>query len=403
MAVVRARHISDLLQVHAEDLAFLWGQRREALVSHKHTLREFTELNERIEAHVQGLLVAAPPALVAMLQLQLAAPDRNEAFAAACALLRLNESSATHSVVVEFSRASGPTLAGLRDALSFAPHTLFAAEMQSALDQAKPITAVSAAAVLANHRLLDGQSPRLALLLEDADPSVCELAWRAAAVADAAAKQSTPKRKFKHALAHAAPAVRSAGWAAAAWSGQARAMPLLRQVAAGGDAVALHWLSVLGSDEDAPLLQKAALAMDDAAARCALLARYGHPSALNALVRWMDPSDVPLAVAAGDAFTRITGADIRGQRTTLPVPDDADEFTREMAPDVWLPDPGKARALLEQQSAQWSAGGRWCNGVRLDGEVARDVLTGLDFEARWDVAARAAMTGCRVSAPAPIH
>ncbi len=403
MAVARARHITDLLQVHAEDLAFLWGQRREALVSPKHTLREFTELNERIEAHVQGLLVAEPAALVAMLQPQLAAPDRDEAFAAACALLRLNESSATHSVVVEFSRASGPTLAGLRDALSFAPHTLFAAEMQSALDQAKPITAVSAAAVLANHRLLDSQSPRLALLLEDADPSVCELAWRAAAVADATAKHGTPKRQFKHALAHAAPAVRSAGWAAAAWSGQAHAMPLLRQVAAGGDAVALHWLAVLGSDEDAPLLQKAALAMDDAATRCALLARYGHPSALNALVRWMDPADVTLAVAAGDAFTRITGADIRGQRTTLPVPEDADEFTREMAPEVWLPDAGKARALMGQHGAEWAGGSRWCKGLRLDGETIGEILTQLDFEARWDAAARAAMEGWRLSAPAPVH
>ncbi len=403
MAVARARHITGLLQVHAEDLAFLWGQRREALGSRKHSLREFAELNERIEAHVQGLLVAAPPALDAMLQPQLAAPDRDEAFAAAFALLRLNESSAAHSVVVEFTRASGATLAGLRDALGFAPHALFATEMQTALDQAKPVTAVAAAVVLANHRLLDGPSPRLALLLGDADPAVCEWAWRAAAVADATAKHGAPKRQFKHALAHAAPAVRSAGWAAAAWSGQARAVPLLRQVAAGGDAVALHWLAVLGSDEDAPLLQKAALAMDDAAARCALLARFGHPSALNALLRWMDPANVPLAVAAGEAFTRITGADIRGQRSTLPVPADADEFTRDMAPDVWLPDAAKARGLMERHGAEWARGSRWCAGVQLDGQLTREVLATLDFEARWDAAARAALAGHRLSTPAPIQ
>lgn len=403
MAVARARHMSDLLQVHAEDLAFLWGQRREALGSRKHSLREFAELNERIEAHVQGLLVAAPPALVAMLQPRLAVPDRDAAFAAACALLRLNESSATHAVVIEFSRASGPTLAGLRDALGFAPHALFAAEMQAALNQAKPVTAVAAAVVLANHRLLNSQSPRLALLLEDADPSVCEWAWRATAVADATAKQGTPKRQFKHALGHAVPAVRSAGWAAAAWSGQARAMPLLRQVAAGGDAVALHWLAVLGGDEDAPLLQKAALAMADPAARCALLARFGHPSALNALLRWMDPVDVPLAAAAGEALTRITGIDVRGERTQLPVPDDADDFTREMSPDVWLPDPAKAREVLQRHADHWGQNGRWCQGVRLDGEIGADVLASLDLESRWDVAARAALAGRPVSAPPPIY
>ena len=403
MTVARARHIADLLQVHAEDLAFVWSQRREALASRKHTPREFGELNERIEAHVQGLLVAAPATLITLMQAQLATPDRDDAFAAAYGLLRLAEPESTHAVVVEFSRAAGPALAGLRDALSVAPHALFATEIQSALDQAKPITAVSAAVVLANHRLLDSHSARLAVLLEDPDPSVREWAWRAAAVADAAAKQGSPKRQYKHALAHAAPAVRSAGWAAVAWSGQARAMPLLRQFAAEGDVVALQWLSVLGHDEDAPLLQKGALAMADPAARCALLARFGHPSALNALLRWMDPVDVPLAAAAGDAFTRITGADIRGRRSTLPVPDDADEFSREMAPDVWLPDAAKAKALMDRHGAAWAGGHRWCNGVQVDGEVDRELLKQMDFEARWDVAARAAMSGRPVSAPAPIH
>lgn len=403
MAVARARHIADLLQVHAEDLAFLWGQRREALISPRHTLREFGELNERLEAHVQGLLVAGPTALVAMLQPQLAAPDRDESFAVAYALLRLGEAASTHAVVVEFSRANGPTQAGLCDALSLAPHALFAAEMQSALDQAKPITAASAAVALANHRLLAADSPRLAQMLEDGDAAVCELAWRTLPIADAGATRPAPKRPFKHALAHAAPAVRNAAWAAAAWSGQARAMPLLRQMAAEGDVVALHWLAVLGGDEDAALLQRAALAIDDATARGALLARYGNPSALNALVHWMDGADFALAVASRETFTRITGADIRGQRKTLPVPDDADAFTREMAADVWLPDVAKARALMERHSAEWAAGSRWCNGVRVDGEVARDVLTTLDLEARWDVAARAALAGRPVSAPAPIH
>ncbi len=403
MAGARVRHIADLLQVHVEDLAFLWGQRREALGSRKHSLREYGELNERIEAHVQGLLVAAPEALVAWLQPQLAGADRDEVFAAAYALLRLPEAASTHAVVVEFSRAAGPALAGLRDALSLAPDTLFAAEMQSALDQAKPVTAVAAAVVLANHRLLDGQSPRLARLLEDPDAAVCALAWRVATVADAATPLSAPKRPFNHALMHLAPAVRAAGWAAAAWSGQARAMPLLRQLAASGDTPALHWLAVLGGEEDVALLQKATLEMPDVVERCALLARFGHPSALNALLHWMGGDDMALAVAAGEAFARITGAEIRGARRLQPLPEDADDFTREMAPEVWMPDVPKARALLERHAAEWAAGLRWCKGVRVDGEVSREALTSFDLEARWDVAARAALAGRPVSAPAPIH
>jgi hypothetical protein len=127
-----------------------------------------------------------------------------------------------------------------------------------------------------------------------------------------------------------------------------------------------------------------------------LLARFGHPSALNALLHWMAGDDIALAAAAGEAFTRMTGAEVRGKRQQVPVPDDADEFAREMAPDLWLPDVPKARALMERHGAEWAAGARWCNGLRLDGEVSRDLLTQLDLEARWEVAARAALAGRRV-------
>jgi hypothetical protein len=84
------------------------------------------------------------------------------------------------------------------------------------------------------------------------------------------------------------------------------------------------------------------------------------------------------------------------------VPDDADDFTREMAPDVWMPDIDKARAVVDRRADEWSIGVHWCQGRRLDGEVSREVLVQLDLEARWDVAARAAFAGRPISAPPPI-
>ncbi len=405
MPAARKRFIADLLQIHLEDLAFLGGQRREALHSRRHTLREFGEIGERIEAHVQGLLVAPPQHLVEWLTPQLAAPDRDDSFAAALALLRSGDAAAAQAVIVEFSRARGDTLAGLRDALSLAtPSAHVSGELRSALEQAKPVTAAAAAVVLANHRQLDAASPRLAALLGEDDPSVCALAWRAAAAADTRT-QEPPARPFTDGVSHAAPEVRRAAWHAAAWTGQAGAYKPLRTQAAAGDAVAIETLAVLGTPEDAPLLQKAALATEDPWARCDLLARFGHPPALNALVRWMDGSadaDVPLAAAAGEAFTRITGLDVRGQRRSLPGAADADEFDREMAPEVWLPDAERARALLKQHAEHWAGGHRWCQGHRLDGELPRPLLLQLDLQARWEAAARAAMRGQLISAPAPI-
>lgn len=404
-AAPRARFIPDLLRTHAEDLAFLWSQRREALTSARHTLREFGQLNERMEAHVQGLLVADAPTLAGLLQAQLASTDRDEVFAAAYAFLRRADQGLAHAVLVEFSRAKGSTLAGLRDALSMAPQEAVLSEVQSALAQAKPATALAAAVVLANQRKLDAASPRLQAWLEDVDPELAAWAWRAVLVADAFHATPAPPatRPYQLAVTHKSPEVRHAGWAAAAWAGKSTMMSLLRQRVAAGDEVALHWLAVLAHPDDVPVVQKAALALPDVARRCALLARFGHPSALNALVRWMAPDNVPLAVAAGEAFTRITGVDVRGQRTVIPVADDADDFTREMAPSVWLPDADKALSVLTKRAAEWSGGSRWCQGVRLDGEITREQVLTLDLQARWDVAARSAMAGRVISAPPLVY
>lgn len=407
MAIARQRFIPELLERHAEDLAFLCGQRREALTSRLFTLSEFADLGERIEAHLQGLLVAPAQALLEELAPQLAAPDRDEAFAAAYALLRLAQPPITLQVVAQFTRAAGPTLEGLRDALSLAPPALFAAEMQSALAQAKPVTAAAAAVVLANHRLLEAGSSRLAALIEVDDPEVCILAWRAAASADAlqqtqAAAQRV-SRPFRQGLAHGEAGVRKAAWQAAAWAGHAAMLPLLRQRASEGDGAALDGVAVLGSAADATLVKQAVLALPEGPVRCELLARYGHPMALNALLHWMDPGSPAFAAAAGEAFARITGHDVRGERRVLPVAEDADDFEREMAPDVWLPDVPKARALVERHGESWAKGGRWCMGQRLDVDLPPEALPPLDLEARWDAAMRAALAGRPISAPAPIH
>lgn len=406
-AAPRAHYIPDLLRVHAEDLAYLWSQRREALTSAKYTLREFAQLTERIEAHTQGLLVADTRTLAGLLQQQLTSTDRDEVFAAAYAFLRRADKDLRLAVLIEFSRAQGHTLAGLRDALSMAPpDEPILSEVRSAFLHAKPATALAAAVVLANHRQLDASSPRLQAWLEDADPGIATWAWRAVLAADAITTMQPPSadtRPYQLAVRHQSPQVRHAAWAAAAWAGQSTLMPLLRQLVAEGDGVALHWLSVLAEEGDVHSVQKAVLAQLDVGRRCALLARFGHPSALNALVRWMAPDDVPLAAAAGHAFTRITGVDVRGRRTVMPVADDADDFTRDMAPSVWLPDADKALSVLTQRSAEWSPASHWCQGVCLDGEITPGQLLTLDLDARWDVAARSAMAGRVISAPPCVY
>lgn len=415
MPTPRARHIPQLLDIHAEDLAFLWGQRRAALDSPEHSLRDIAQLNERIEAHIQGLLVAPVGALGPRLEATIARGDRDEVFASAIAALRCDDAAATRLVVTEFSRAGGPALLGLRDAMGQAPAKRVADELRNALAHAKPAVAAAAAVALANLKLLAPDAAGLGRLLVDEDPAVCAQGWAAAwradrhaaaATATATASSGTradrPARPYREALARPEPSIRHEAWASAAWSGLAQVLTPLRRAVAEGDEVALHWLCVLGTPEDTKTLGAATMAVPSAAQRCAALARFGHPAALQTLLRWMEGDDVVAAHAAGEAFTRITGAEIQGDRRTLPVPDDADEIDREMAPLVWMPDVAKARRLLDEHGARWNAASRWCAGRRMDIPLSPDEVSTLDLQARWDAAARAALAGRPICAPPPI-
>jgi uncharacterized protein (TIGR02270 family) len=401
MSANRARFIPELLETHFEELEYLWARRRAALNSPVLTLRDFIDLNERVESHIQGLL-AVRSDLPKFLGHRLEEEGRDGVFAAACPLLCLADAAMTARVLEAFLTAQGPRLAGLRDAFGFAPAGLFASSMRKALTQGEPEMAVAAAVVLANQRLLDPATHRLTALLENEVPDIAELAWLALSHCDSANLSAAPVRPYKLGLLHDSPRVRAAAWQAAAWTRQPWALPTLRKLAGEGDRVALDWLAVLGRPEDWPQIMGLVSALESKADGCALLARFGHPKVLDLIGKWMMGDDIVLASVAGEAFTRLTGFDIRGQRKTVPVTADADEFTREFAPDVWMPDMDKAKAYWQRHKQSLAHGTRWRQGIDLGGECTLQTLAEIDLEARWDAHARSALAGQPLAAPPPI-
>jgi len=402
LTTARARNIPELLQIHLEELEFLWARRRIAPGSRELTARDYTELNERVEAHIQGLL-AVRDALPALLVQRLAEGERDAIFAAACPLLRLNDRALAEIVIQRFATAEGEVLAGLRDALSVAPSSQTLTAMQSQFDSADAPHAVAAAVVLANQRLLKPTAARLGALLRESDPAVAQFAWLAATCADVRDPAALPERPFREALEHESPQVRGAALRAAAWTGQDWTVPAAIEFAQQGDQVALAWLAALGAVDDFPVLHPLILKAPGAEDRCALLSRCGHPAALDQVVGWLEAEDLALAAAAGEAFTRITGADVRGHRKTMPVAPDADDFAKEFAPDVWIPDPAKAQAYLKRYGAIIATGTRWRAGVDVGGECTPEALARVDLEARWDMCARAALARAPTVPPPPIH
>src|SRR5689334_8253202 len=120
MKVAEDALIADILEEHPEAVAALWGQRQGALASRDTTLPALVDLEERIEAHVQGLLVAGGR-LLPLVEAGLEADESEAAFAAAYPLLRLDWDEATRPVLERFPGAQGPLLQGLKAALCHGP------------------------------------------------------------------------------------------------------------------------------------------------------------------------------------------------------------------------------------------------------------------------------------------
>jgi len=394
-AAARPRLIANLLVRHVEEMAYLWERRCAVRHAPDCTVRQFGELNERIEAHTQGLLVAGP-ALLEFARPLMASAERGEAFAGAYSILRANRPDWTAQVIGTFAAADGAGLRGIRDALcAFSRHA--ALDVRDVLEKGDPLHAVSAAAVLAAGGRLDAAAPRLAALLLDENPDVAQMAWWVALRVDDIG--TGIRRPFEPALGQPHAGVQSAALGAAIWRGEPWARDRAQRLAQGGSAGALQWLAAIGESADLPVL-RAAVAGQDGAAPCLELAgRFGHCAMIELLLGAMASDDPAQAAAAALEFARIVGVEVRGQRRTLAVADDADEFEREFAPQVWLPDLAKAGRLWQQNAEKWRAGERWCRGHEIARSLPRSAQPWIDLQAFWDFGARAALAGKRAFAP----
>lgn len=107
------------------------------------------------------------------------------------------------------------------------------------------------------------------------------------------------------------------------------------------------------------------------------LGTFGHPRGVDAILDTMARAP-ELALAAGRAFTKITG---------MEVPKRVDGSD---APDV----PAARRAWRDLLPA-FAGSTRWCRGHDVSGPVPAAVLEELDLESRWEIHARLYFQGTR--------
>lgn len=396
--------IPDIIEEHSEELAFLWGQRENALRSPTYTMRELAMLEERIEAHVQGLLVAGLD-LIPLVEEGLTSDDPATTFAAAYSLLRLENETATLAVIQAFSAAQGKQMYGLRQALSLARLEQILPAVPFLFFSSASTTVAAAADVLACHGALPPPGLTIEHLLQDEDSAVRQTGWQVVANSGL----SVDPERYAAAVRDEEPAVRRAGLEAAAWNAVPGVLVLARQLAEEpkpDNLYALELLAILGGPEDLQRMTSIAKTKELGPGRFKVLGCFGHPALVELLLAELANPDPEIAAAAGAAFTKVTGQDIDSKDRAKVPPKDGekpDDFEAEFLEEVTVPSPELARTHWEKVKPRFAKATRVCKGFDMSRGATPEALAKLDMESRWEFFLRSKFTGAWSGSPVSLE
>lgn len=386
-------YIPAIAEQHYEELQFLWTQRRHALHSAAYTMREMSRLEERIEAHVQGLLVLGEhlPDFVAP---GLQGDDEMAAFASAYALLRLGTTDALQRARDGLLAAEGKRLEGIREALCHGPAQPLLPFLQSLFTSAAPPLAVVAGEALVFHRALQPLPEQLLPLLRDESPVVRRSAWRIAAYCAIPLAPAVYDAGF----ADEDPGAQRAALTAAAWNGYGGWVGHCRALAERPSPEGVPPIAMLAAILP-PQEYKAIAALASMPAfggeRHRIAAAFGHPVMIDFLLGEMESPDPATAAGAGAAFGRMLGVAVEsGRRVALPPPNgkEPDAFEAEFLDEVQLPDVPRARQHWEKVKPQLAHAARVAGGLDVSAGISRDTFGLLDMESRRELCLRARLT-----------
>ena len=385
--------IPDIAEEHFEELQFLWSQRRNALRSAAYTMREMGMLEERIEAHTQGLLVLGDN-LLEFVGKALDGDDAMPAFAAAYALLRLGTPTAIERVRDAFLGAEGKRLQGIGDALAHGPSQPLIPLLQSLFTSAAPPVAAAAGQALAFHRALETTPEQLVPLLRDEHPAVRQGAWRIVTNCGVALAPAL----YDAGMSDDDPDVQRAALDAAAWNGYQGWLSHCYRIVKSPSPEGLEPITMLAAALP-PHEYKAVTAFASTKGfgpnRYRIAAAFGHPVMIDYLLSEMENPDPAAAAGAGAAFSKMLGVAIEsGKRATVLPPDgkEPDEFEAEFLDEVQLPDVSKARRHWEKVRPQLAQASRVAHGVDVSAGIVRETFGLLDMESRRELCLRARLT-----------
>jgi uncharacterized protein (TIGR02270 family) len=370
--------VESVLSQHAEEAAFLWLVRDNAVHAPHYSLKDLARLDNRIEAHLEGLSVAGEAGWEIVCS-ELKWKEPGEVFAAAAVALMSDEVSRMQPVL-EVARTTPELSRGMIAALAFLPTERVALRVSQLCASQDPDRRRIGIAASACQRL-DAGRPLVAALESD-NPSLRARALRA--VGELGRIDLLPAARAG--IKDADDSTRL--WAA--WScgllgdkGTAEVLRGLVRLDFPGHAIALDMCLRLLDPPDASRWREE-LVKDPAAARLAIQAAgvIGDPAPVPWLIDQM--ADDVVARVAGESFTFITGADLALANLEKKPPETVEAGPNDnpldenvaLDPDENLPwpDPELIRAWWSKNSSRFAIGVHHLLGKPLNSESLNVVL-----------------------------
>lgn len=380
MAMQSRPYIPLVLTQHAEEAAMLWHL-RQAAVGQPHYLGwELSKLDNRLDAHLDGLTVAADAGWQFAVEQLDAHPEPGESFA--CAYLAFaggNQARIGRALEAAVVPANAR---GVVSALGWLPDDRQAEDyvLQLGLSD-EPLARRLGVAALAIRRLPPG--PVLQKGLLDKDPGVAARAARGVGELGANALAGALRPLL---VAGDADTRFWAAWSLALLSNETSALGELRTVALTEKTYRWRAVDLVARRADPRSTVKWLPTLEGTPGGSRLviqgLKAVGDPDAVPRLLDWM--ADPPLARVAAEAFAHITGVHISYDKLDADPPEDfasgptedpADEDVA-LDPDgnLYWPDPGKCADWWAKNRKNFTTGTRYLCGKPIASEALREVL-----------------------------
>lgn len=383
--------MSDLYVEHVEEIEFLWSQRADLLQSHEIRAHDLREHDERIEAHVQALLVPGLD-VVPVIEHFLEEDDPGLVFAAAYPLLRLRDGAIAERIVSLYERAEGDRRKGFVDAFTHGPISQVQSKLERHYSPESPMTALATVRIMAFHDPKLFRPDVISGTARNDNVDVRALAWRTAKYGSGLSEATV-----KQGLQDPDPGVRAHAATAAAWGRYPGVLDHLRDAVRSATPEAFsaaRLLAIVGDESDWPRLRPFAQDPQFGPDRFSVPASLGHPDAVDIILEGLADDDPAAAECAARAFRRITGVDVlTGDRAQPTMADCTDDFDVEFAPEYFIPDIERAREEWEKRKPSFMEGRRWCHGMEVTRDIDHDTLERVDVLSRAELCLRSAFVG----------